>query len=151
MKNIIIAALCAISLTSCFKAELDPVTGYNSVLQFNDIEFFNVPGADSIVGEVGYVFTLSSDTAASGVDTLRFDHRFAVKSSKASQRIDFNTPGKALSAVFSVRFRMYRGTADSVHVQKFVYEKDGQTKVQQSLFFNTKDSVFATPPITVQF
>ncbi len=151
MKNIILILSALIAVTSCGKKELDPVIGYNSVLLLNKISFTNLYRADSIVGQINYLYIVNSDTSASGTDTITFRHSFSVKATIADQRIDLNTPDKAKSARLNVGFRIYGGMADEVKVEEFIYEKDKKTLIKQPIYFNTKDSLFTAEPVIINF
>lgn len=143
-KNILLYAL-AFTVISCNKNELDPVTGYNSEVKLQNIQLYNLGAVSSVTGSIDFKFLLTSDTSSNITDSLKFTKSFPVSSLISNQQIYFNTPNKTKVASFKIKYIISGGTADSVHIESFTYQKDGTTFISKPKYFNkASDSLFTS-------
>jgi len=150
MNKVLIALLLSVLMAACGKKDLAPVTGYNSKLYLDQIQFQNVPYVDSIHAKVLFEFLVDSDTSATP-DTISFSQQYEITALMTNQVMDFDTPERTLKSSFRVSFFLYGGGADTVTVANFGYEYNGVRLINRPISFTGGPVSFSSPVVVHNF
>lgn len=147
--GLLIAAV--ILMASCSKDDVEPVTGYNSHIQFDGIQIYNLLIADSVKGFVDFQFIVTDSTQQN--DTVSFKYNYKLNQLVSDQTVHFNTPANTTKANFKLQFVVYAGDADSVHIDNWSYIRNNATLLSTPVYFNDTliPGTFRAPTISYSF
>jgi hypothetical protein len=153
MKRIFLYSAVALSalLTSCGKEDDPPVPDKNSKVVITGTKYYNLTIADSVFQSVAMKFLVKKSDTTLPPDTIESTQRYMITDPYAVRTIYFNTPANTIRSEFILRAEIYGAFADSVSVDNFTYQKDGQTLISQPVPFNGSGIQFISNPLTYNF
>lgn len=153
---IITPLIATLTLASCFKNDVDPITDKNSVLRVEGITLQNFVGSNttSVKGVAKFEFYVANGPDNTITDTVKFADTFYVTNPNGyTQNYDFDTPEKAKVFKFNLNFLIEGGgSATGLTISKLFYQRNGTTHMNDPIMFSTIDNTkFTTPTVTVNF
>lgn len=115
---------CYLVLASCNDKDIEPVTGYNSKIEINNITLTGIGMGASVTGYLSREYIIATDTTPL---TQHYTDSFEVEGNGYNQTFHFNTPSKATTCNMQVKFKVWGSTASTVSVASFYYYKDEST------------------------
>lgn len=143
-------------LSSCFKNDIEPVSGKNSSIEVKDIAFHGLAAAGfpELQGVAQFDFYVQNvDTPGAPLDHVSYRDTFDILDATGlNQHYDFDTPEKTKTFKFNMLLKIKGGYAQNVTGGNITYKWNGTTYLNsQAVFTGNMDSTFVMTEQVVNF